>query len=134
MDLKGTSYFLGRLVLGMAMFGHGLIRFAKMPVFVNGMVKEFSQSLLPGALVWVFACALPFFEFFTGLFLLVGLFTRFAAIQGVCIMLALILGSCFIEKWDNVFTQVIYGAYFVLLLLFSDNNKYALDGLRNRNK
>jgi len=113
------------------MFGHGLIRFTKMPVFVDGMVREFSKSLLPVSLVSLFAYTLPFFEFFSGLLLLLGLFTRFAAILGVCIMLALIFGSSFIEKWDNVFTQLIYGAYFSVVLLFSRYNKYALDGLRN---
>jgi thiosulfate dehydrogenase (quinone) large subunit len=126
---ENISYLLARLPLGMSMFGHGLIRLTKLQSFSSGMVSEFSKSLLPQFLVEVFSYTLPFLEFLTGLLLLVGLFTRFACIAGVIIMLALIFGSSFLEQWNNIFTQILYGAYFAILYRYSLYNYYSVDML-----
>jgi thiosulfate dehydrogenase (quinone) large subunit len=45
-------------------------------------------------------------------------------------MLALIFGSSIIEKWDLVFTQIIYGAYFAGLYYFADYDGISVDGWR----
>jgi thiosulfate dehydrogenase [quinone] large subunit len=126
---ENISYLLARLPLGMSMFGHGLIRLTKLQSFSSGMVSEFSKSLLPHFLVEVFSYTLPFLEFLTGLLLLVGLFTRFTCIAGVIIMLALIFGSSFLEQWNNIFTQILYGAYFAILYRYSLYNYYSVDML-----
>jgi thiosulfate dehydrogenase [quinone] large subunit len=44
-------------------------------------------------------------------------------------MLALIFGSSLLEQWENVFSQIIYGAYFALLYYFTPYNRYAIDRL-----
>jgi thiosulfate dehydrogenase [quinone] large subunit len=85
------------------------------------------------ALVTPFGYVLPFLELITGILLLLGLFTRFATILGVLIMLALIFGSSMIEQWNNVFTQIIYGAYLALLFYFADYNILAIDKLMKKN-
>jgi thiosulfate dehydrogenase [quinone] large subunit len=109
------TYLLARLPIAMSFFGHGLERLPKLDAFVSHMAQPFEKSILPMALVTPFGYVLPFLELITGILLLLGLFTRFATILGVLIMLALIFGSSMIEQWNNVFTQIIYGAYLALL-------------------
>jgi thiosulfate dehydrogenase [quinone] large subunit len=124
----GRTYLLARLPIGMSMFGHGLDRIPKLQAFSSQMVGQFSKSMIPPSLVSLFGNTLPCLEFLTGILLLLGLFTRFACVLGVLIMLALIFGSSLIEQWENVFTQIIYGAYFALLYCFAVYNRYSIDG------
>ena len=132
MKKENTAYLLARLPIAMSMFGHGLERLPKLDKFSHGMVTEFGKSMLPSVLVMPFSYVLPFLEFIVGILLLAGLFTRFALVLGVLVMLALIFGSCLIEKWDNVFTQIIYGGYFALLYYFVQYDKYSVDGWRGK--
>ena len=113
--------------MGMSFFGHGLIRLTKLSSFSSTLLKEFSKSFLPGGLVVLFGYTLPFLEFITGVLLLFGLFTRFATVLGVIIILALIFGSCITEQWNNVFSQIVYGAYLAALYNFSDYNQISVD-------
>ena len=128
MKKEQFTYLLARLPIAMSFFGHGLERLPKLAEFSNGMAKEFTKSILPQALVLPFGYVLPFLEFITGVLLLLGLFTRFASVLGVAIMLALIFGSSMVEQWNNVFTQIIYGAYLALLFYFAQYNAISVDG------
>ncbi|KIO77021.1 DoxX family protein [Pedobacter lusitanus] len=123
------TYLLARLPIGMSMLGHGLVRLPKLAAFSEWMVSSFSKSVLPGLLVLPFSYLLPVLEMITGLLLLSGLFTRFAVLLGSAIMLALVFGSCMIEQWENVFIQVLYGAYFSLLYRYLNFNSLSADQL-----
>src|SRR3978361_1571042 len=129
MKKERITYLLGRLPIAVSMFGHGLERMPKLSGFSHHVVQQFSNAMLPLALVEVFSHALPFLELLVGVLLIVGLFTRFAAILGLLIMLALIFGSSMIEQWENVFTQIIYGICFALLYYFEPYNYYSFDRL-----
>lgn len=124
-----TAYLLARLPIGMSMFVHGFERIPKLQAFAGGIEKQFEKTMLAPSLVHLFGTVLPFCELLTGILLLLGLFTRFATMLGVLIMLALIFGSGLLEQWQNVFLQMMYGAYFAALYLFAPHNGYALDGL-----
>jgi thiosulfate dehydrogenase [quinone] large subunit len=128
----GRTYLLARLPIAVSMFGHGLDRIPKLQGFSNHLVEQFSKSMLPAPLVTPFSYILPFAELLTGVLLILGLFTRYACVLGVLIMLVLIFGSCMIEQWDNVFSQIIYGAYFALLYYFAFYNRYSFDRLVTR--
>jgi thiosulfate dehydrogenase [quinone] large subunit len=132
MKRERITYLLCRLPVAVSMFGHGLDRLPKLSGFSDHMVQQFNNAMLPLALVEVFSHILPFVEFITGIFLIIGLFTRFAAIVGVLIMLALIFGSSMIEQWENVFTQIIYGMCFALIYHFSAYNYYSVDRLLSK--
>ena len=123
----GRTYLLARLPIAVSMLGHGLERITKIPEFRSHLAEQFSKSMLPPAIVSPFSLALPFLELITGALLILGLFTRFSCAMGVMLMLALILGSSMLEDWDNVFMQLIYGAYFSILYYFAFYNKYSLD-------
>jgi thiosulfate dehydrogenase [quinone] large subunit len=134
MTQPNTAYLLARLPIAMSMLGHGLVRIPKLEKFSAGMVKQFTETPLPTALVQPFSYVLPFLELLTGILLILGLFTRFANVLGVIIMISLIFGSSFLEQWNSIFSQIVYGAYFAVLYLYADHNKYALDNVISGNK
>jgi len=125
--MNKTAYLLARLGIGASMFGHGLVRLPKLNGFSTWMVKSFEQSMLPGLLVTPFSYALPIAEFIIGLLLILGLFTRPAAIIGAVLMIMLIFGSSMIENWEAIPSQLIHIAFFALLLHFIESNNWALD-------
>ena len=132
MTRESTTYLLARLPIGMSFLGHGLQRLPILAKFSAGMVNSFSKSFIPGALVQPFSLGLPFVELLLGILLLLGLFTRFATISGVIVMLALIFGSTSLGQWDNVFIQLMYSAYLALLYYFLPYNTVSIDGWRNK--
>jgi thiosulfate dehydrogenase [quinone] large subunit len=132
MKKESIAYLLARLPIGMSFFGHGLERLPKLDAFSHGMAASFSKSILPETVVLPFGYILPVLELLTGILLLLGLFTRFATVLGVALMLALIFGSCMVEQWDNVFTQIIYGGYLALLYYFAQYNTISIDGWRTK--
>ncbi|UOE47954.1 DoxX family membrane protein [Mucilaginibacter sp. SMC90] len=127
--MNTTSFLLLRLAIGASMFGHGLVRLPKLSGFSNWMVGTFAKSMLPKALVTPFSYLLPIAEFTIGLLLISGLFTKPALIAGGLVMMLLILGSCMIENWEILPSQLIHAAFFALLLQFAANNTYSLDNL-----
>jgi thiosulfate dehydrogenase [quinone] large subunit len=44
-------------------------------------------------------------------------------------MLSLLFGTCLIENWEAVPSQLIHLAFFAVLLNFADANSYSLDRL-----
>lgn len=133
------GYLLARLPIGMSMLGHGLVRLPKLVAFSEGMAETFQKTWLPYPLVKQFAYFLPYIELNIGALLILGLFTRAVTTVGVLLMVALIFGSCLLENWDGVFTQMFYGVYFALLFAFEHKyNRYSVDqmirGRRSRKK
>ena len=127
--MNTTSFLLLRLASGASMFGHGLVRLPKLHGFSNWMVGTFEKSILPKAIVTPFSYLLPIAEFTIGLLLISGLFTKPALIGGGLVMIILIFGSCMIENWEILPSQLIHAAFFAVLLQFAANNTYSLDKL-----
>jgi thiosulfate dehydrogenase [quinone] large subunit len=129
------SFLLGRLAIGMSMFGHGLVRLPKLAGFSTWMVGQFEKSILPDIVVIPFSYILPIAEFLVGVFLLIGLFTRQSLIAGALVMIALIFGTTMIEEWDSLGSQLIHAAFFTVLLIFEkEYNLFAVDLILERNK
>ncbi|HZE83140.1 MAG TPA: DoxX family membrane protein [Puia sp.] len=132
MKSEPVAYLLARLPIAMSMLGHGLIRLTKIQAFSQEMSNEFSKSFLPDVLVVPFSFLLPYVELFIGILLLLGLFTRWAAIFGAVTMIVLIFGSSILEQWNNIFIQLIYGAYFALLFRYAGYDYYSLDRILHK--
>lgn len=129
--MDATIFFLMRVAIGMSLFGHGLVRLPKLAGFSAWMVGSFSKSILPALLVVPFSYALPIGEFLTGLLLLLGLWTRQAAIAGAVIMIILIFGTTTIEDWSALPSQLIHVAFLLTVLVFvKTHNRYSLDARR----
>jgi len=129
--MNTTCYLLLRLAIGFSLFGHGLVRLPKIKTFGAWMVSTFSKSMLPRILVSPFSYALPFIEFIVGILCITGLQTRTALIAGSVEMTVLILGSCLIENWEPIVSQLLHVVVFVVLLQFIDSNTWALDNFFN---
>jgi len=129
--MKNTiAFLLIRLAIGASMLGHGLARLPKLPVFSGWMVEIFEESILPKELILVFSYSLPVAEFVIGLLLLSGLFTRGAAVAGGLVMVVLIFGTCMIENWEAIPTQLLHIVFFALVLEFATkSNSMALDNI-----
>lgn len=139
MKTPALGYFFARLPIGMSMFGHGLARLPKLNEYSRGMAENFKETWLPKATVELFAYFLPYLELNIGLLLMIGLFTRVVSALGTLLMVALIFGSCLLENWNSVATQMFYGLYFALLLAFEHKyNRFSIDngiqGRRSRKK
>lgn len=122
------AFLLARIAIGMSMFGHGVVRLPKLTAFSDGMVEQFTGSMLPAFMVVPFSYLLPVAELITGILLLIGLFTREALIAGGFIMVALIFGTSMVENWGALPSQLIHTAFFCVLLRYvSEHNMAAAD-------
>ena len=120
------AYLVARLILGVNLFFHGLVRLPKLGSFVDGMEGAFAKTPLPGFMVTPMAYAIPIAETILGAFLILGFLTRGALIGSVILFLVLITGCCFLENWSAVTSQMVHSLYIILLLAFLDQNRFAL--------
>lgn len=125
--MNDLAYLMLRLVAGVSFFGHGLVRLPKLTAFSQWMTGSFSKSMLPQSLVTPFSYALPIAEFTIGTLLILGLFSQKAFISGVVVMLLLMLGTCLIENWEALPSQMIHAFLLILLYQFITANTYSLD-------
>lgn len=129
---KKLAYLLVRLAMAISMLTHGLVRLPKLEAFSDGMVEQFSASLLPEWFVRPWSYAVPLIELALGITLLLGLFTRLSGIAGALLMLVLLAGSGMIEGWGAFPSQLIHIAFFATIILYGRYNSYALDGALRR--
>jgi thiosulfate dehydrogenase [quinone] large subunit len=120
--MNRSAYLITRIAIGTSLLGHGLVRLPKLNAFSNWMTGSFKTSLLPQVVVLPFSYVLPFAEFGIGLLIIAGLFYRQAIIAGAAVMTLLILGSCLVENWDAIPSQLIHIAFLAVLLQFHPVN------------
>lgn len=131
---KLTFLFL-RLGVALSLFGHGLVRLPKLQAFSEGVAEQFGSSLLPTAFVLPYGYVIAITEFTVGMLLIIGLFTRPSLIVGATLMLTLIFGSCLIENFGALPSQLIHLAFLGLLIQFIAANAFSLDSLlKNKRK
>ena len=129
MDIKNLVYVLTRITIGVSMLGHGLVRLPKIAQFSEGMAKKFADSMLPDFIVSPFGYALTVAEFAIGILLVLGLFTKKASVAGMVVMISLIFGSCLVENWAVINSQLIHAAFFAFLIWFLHLNSWSIDRL-----
>ncbi len=127
--MNRAAYLIMRSAIGISLLGHGLVRLPKIAAFSHWMAGTFKQAMIPQAMVVPFGYILPFAEFGIGLLLLLGLFYRQALVAGSVVMSLLIFGSCMVENWDAIPSQLIHVGFFVILLQFKSSNSHTLDHL-----
>jgi len=127
--MNTNSFLLLRLAIGASMLGHGLVRLSKLETFSHWMMGSFAKSILPQALVVPFSYVLPIAEFIIGLLLITGLFTKPALIAGSLVMIILVFGTCMIENWEALPSQLLHVTFFTVLLQFIGSNSWAIDQL-----
>ena len=119
---RRVAYVLFRLLLGLNLLGHGVIRMLHNPmVFAQGMVKSMADTPLPAFFVGGFGYCVPYVEFFLGLMLVFGFLTRRALTGAALLMSALMVGVTLKQDWPTAGSQLIYGiVIFMLMFLRAD--------------
>ncbi len=127
MQNTSIAYLLLRLAVGLSFLGHGLVRLPKLHEFSQWMLCVFETSVLPRFLVLPFSYFLPVAEFVVGVFVVLGVFTKQALVAGAIVMLTLIFGSCLIEEWNAIPSQLIHTLFLGMLLVYLPHNTYSTD-------
>lgn len=111
----------------MSLFGHGLVRLPKLQEFASGMTESMEKSFIPEPLILAFGYAIPFIEVITGLFLIIGLFTRKTIYASLVLMSILIFGCTTVENFGPITSQLVHSIYLAMLLYFIQYNTVSLD-------
>lgn len=127
------AYAIFRMSLGMDIFMHGFARILTgVATFVAQTEKPFAKTIIPMPVVHYFLTILPFLEFAVGGLLIIGLFTMEVSIAGALIMIILIFGMGSRQEWGNVGNEMVYAAWYFLLITFNENNWFCVDNLRKK--
>lgn len=103
-----------RLVVGVNLAAHGLVRIGNVPAFAAGLAADFA-GVLPAAMVRPFASCVPPLELALGALLLFGVRLREVLFAASALLAALTFGACMIQRWEIVGLQLVYAiAYWVL--------------------
>ncbi|GAA5087763.1 hypothetical protein GCM10023210_10820 [Chryseobacterium ginsengisoli] len=121
-DFK-TAFFFLRLPVAISLLGHGLVRIPKLTSFSEWMVTSMEKSAIPSALIVPFSYILPFAEAIIGALLLINFKTKYTLYTGLVLMSILIFGSCSIENWSAIESQLLHSIYLFGLFLFYEKFK-----------
>ncbi len=131
---RRLAYALFRFTLGLNLLLHGLVRIGDLGGFAQGLVQGFADTVLPAALVRLFAYALVPAEAVIGALLILGLFTRAALVAGALVMAALVFGTALRQEWTTLGLQMNYALFYALLLFLSEYNGFSVDRLLSRRR
>ncbi|HKK17392.1 MAG TPA: MauE/DoxX family redox-associated membrane protein [Opitutales bacterium] len=112
------AYWGIRIAFGVSLFTHGAIRLPKWSDFAQGMAGQFEPTFLAGWPALTFAYLIPLAEVLIGLTILAGgRFIRWGAFAGCLLMGGIMFGTCILEKWELLASQLIHLALFYAILL-----------------
>lgn len=129
MTNETLAYFILRISLGVNIFTHGLARMPHYKEFVDHLVGQFQSVFIPSPLVNLFGHLLPPLEIAIGLLLMLGLWTRSAAIVGGLLIAILIFGTSLKQDFNVVGIQMIYALTYFFVILYMKYNRFSLDHL-----
>ena len=117
------AFFFGRLLYGVNFFAHGLVRIPKLNKFMEWILNEFKDTMIPKVLLEPYAFLLVFLELVVGVSLVFGFKTRFFLIISNLILISLSFGACIQEAWPRVGVQMVYAIFnYQLLRDYSNQN------------
>jgi thiosulfate dehydrogenase [quinone] large subunit len=126
------AHALARFALGINLLGHGITRIGNIPEFATAMQKMFEKTWLPGPVVTLVGDIIPPLELIFGIILIAGWYLRPALIGGTLFMCLLTFGATQIQNWTVASEQMIYVAFFVVLLATANWDRYSLDSASHR--
>ena len=128
---RSLAYAILRITVGGVFLFYGVGKFV---VGVTATAKwfqdGFAKTWLPGASVYAFSVALPFFEVAVGALLILGLFTRFAAAVAGVLIAALTIGLTIKGSSQDVAMNMGYAVALFILLHQVEDNEFSIDRLR----
>ena len=130
-----VGYLIMRLMLGLNLFMHGIIRHINgIEVWLDPMAETFVGTILPMPLVIASLYVIPTAEVILGFLLMVGLFTRSALLASVALFLVLHFGHGVRQIWSNMHLVMHYSIYFWIMFVLIRYNWLALDNKMFGNK
>jgi thiosulfate dehydrogenase [quinone] large subunit len=123
---RRSAYLLLHLPLGINIL-HGAVRLPALGAIAEGMVRQFTDTLLPAVAVRLFGLLLPFLETAIGLLLTIGLWTRGALVAGGLLVAALVFGTALRSDSETLSIQMLYAVIYYLLLAGRAYDYFALD-------
>lgn len=126
------AHGLARLGLGVNIALHGFTRLPNLHAFASGLQKEFEKTFLPPGLVLASSYGIAITEAAVGTLLVLGLFLRPALITGSLLMIFLTTGTCLLQNWSTAGSQLVYLAFFAVLLATVKHDAFSVDALRRR--
>jgi thiosulfate dehydrogenase [quinone] large subunit len=126
------AHALARLALGINLLGHGIARIGNIPELAAAMQKMFEKTWLPGPVVTLVGDIIPPLELIFGIVLIAGWYLRPALIGGTLYMCLLTFGATQIQNWTVASEQMIYVAFFAVLLATANWDRYSLDSASHR--
>ena len=128
------AHALLRLLIGVNLLLHGLVRMPKLNAFANGVADGFAETWMPRAAALPFAYVIPFVEVVVGLMIITGLWLRAGLAASLLLMTMLTAGVCLQERWDTAGSQLVYGGILAALLFTLHHHRYGLDTVLGRRK
>jgi thiosulfate dehydrogenase [quinone] large subunit len=125
------AYLLLRVLTGFDFFGHGFARISTgthLSGFAQGMVKSMVTSPLPPSLTLAAGYGIPVVEGVIGVLLLLGIFTRYALVAALLLMVVLMFGVTMKQDWTAAGQQMVYGL--ILATLLFTRQPYDISWLR----
>ena len=126
------AHGLARLALGINLLGHGIARIGNIADFSANLEKTFEKTWLPGFSVTLIGHIIPPLELIFGIVLIAGWYLRPALIGGTLFMVLLTFGVTLIQNWTVASEQMIYVAFFTILLATANWDRYSLDSTSHR--
>lgn len=110
------AHGLARIGLGINIALHGWTRIPMIHEFAAGMRVKFEPSFLPVGLVGLSSYGIVIAESVIGAMLLAGWQMRGTLIAGHLLMFTLLFGACSVQDWGAAGMQMVYLAFFSVLL------------------
>jgi len=110
------AHTCARLGLGINIALHGWTRVFRYGDFEKYLTGKFAHSPLPSVLITGSGYGIVTMEAVIGVLLLLGWHLRGALVAGSLLMFLLLTGTCLIQDWGTAGDQLIYVAFFSVLL------------------
>lgn len=106
-----------RIAFGLSFMVHGAVRFPDLAGFATKMSGQFEATILAGFPALTFAYIIPVAETLIGLALLIGCkFVRWGAFAGCLLMAGIMFGTCMLQKWELLASQLLHLYLFYIIL------------------
>ena len=128
------AYTILRVSFGANIMLHGVSRiYMGHAAFLAYLTHYFEKApYFPAGMLSSFATVQPWVELILGVLLMIGLVTRFSLVAGGLVILCLVIGTNLAQDWLVSGLQLIYALLYYYLLVHLDQNRYSVDGLRQR--
>jgi len=125
------GYVFFRVFVGANLFLHGFTRIlAGVSSWAIPQAETFADTILPMPLVHIALYSIPYVQVFLGTCIVLGIFTRWALLAGLCLFFVLLIGHTVRQNWSGAHTVMHYGLYYWILLALLSQNRLALDNRR----